>query len=596
MTTTDDAAAGAAPEGLTLAEPALLPGGGRPPGGHRHWWRRGFEVRNLVLLLVVAVIGYLALVPLLYLLWNTFFLDGQFTLDAFGRAYDAVGLGEMVWNSFVFAFGSAVLALVVGTALAYVTVRTDAPFPSLVFASSMVPLIIPGVLYTISWILLGSGNIGVVNQVAEAIVGRPVFNVFTMPGMIWVEGTHNAPLVYLFMVTAFRSMDPSLEESALLSGAARTTVLRRVTVPLVRPALAGAALIMVIRGLEGFDVPALLGIPSGTFVFTSRIFYELQTFPIDAPAAGSLSLSLLVLAGLGVWLTQRYTQDTGNQFSTVTGKGFRPRKLELGRARWWVGGLVLLYFGVTTLLPVGILLWTSLLPFYRGVSLDALGSLGLDNYRELFAEGSLVDAAQNSVVLGLTAATAVTVLSAIAAWLVVRSNIRGRKVVDQLAFMPLVVPGIVLGLSISFVYLRNPLPIQVYGTLLILFFAYVTRFLPYGMRYGVASIEQIAGELEESANVSGATWWQSFRRVVVPLIVPGLLAGWIYTFVISVRELSSSILLYTPGNEVLSILSWQWYEDGKLTLVSALGVVMVAGLTVIVGLSYAFGNRFGVRS
>ncbi|WP_203434044.1 ABC transporter permease [Jiangella asiatica] len=573
------------------------PGSGGVSGNGR-WLRlarTGFQTRNLIVLAVVIVIAYLAAVPLFYLIHGTFVENGSVTLDAFGRAYSAVGLGEMVWNSFLFAGGSALLAMVIGTFLAYVTIRTDAPFPTLVFAASMVPLIIPGVLYTIAWILLSSENIGVLNQVSSAILGRPVFDAFSMPGMIWVEGTHNAPLVYLFMVAAFRSMDPAMEESALLSGANRLTMIRRIALPLVRPALAAATLIMVVRGLEGFEVPALLGVPGGIFVFTSRIFYELQNFPIDTAAAGSLSLSLLAFAAVGVFLTNRFGSGRDGQFSTITGKGFRPHPIELRRAKPVVGTLVLLYFLVTAALPVGVLLYTSMLPFAQQFSLDVFSSMTFDNYAELFDDRAFPRATMNSLLLGAGAATAVVVLAAIAAWLIARTKVPGRQIVDQLAFLPLVVPGIVLGLAVSFVYLRNPLPFQVYGTMLILLIAYVTRFLPYGMRYAVSAIQQISGELEESAYVSGASWWKTFRRVLVPLIVPGLLAGWLYTFIISVRELSSSIVLYTPGNEVLSILTWNYYEDGQLTTVAALGVVMIGGLTVLVTLVYAIGTRFGLR-
>jgi len=552
------------------------------------------SVRNIIVVAVIVVIAYLTLVPLVFLVARTFFEDGVFSFEAFARAYDAVGLGEMIWNSFVFAGGSAVFALAVGTFLAYVTVRTDAPFPGLIFAASLVPLIIPGVLYTISWILLSSSNIGLLNQVSKALFGAPFFDVFSMPGMIWVEGTHNAPLVYLFMVAAFKSMDPSLEESALLSGSSRATLMRRITLPLVRPALAGAALIMVVRGLEGFDVPALLGIPKGIFVFTSRIFYEMQTFPMDSAAAGSISITLLVLAILGVWLTSRSSTGKGGQFSTVTGKGFRPRPLELRKWRPVVGAIVVVYFAVTTVLPVGILVYTSFLPFYQGLSWNALASMNLTSYQELFADRTFPKAAQNSIILGLSSSIIVVLLAAIASWFIVRTRVRGRWIIDQLSFLPMVIPGIVLGLSIAFVYLRNPLPFPVYGTLLILLFAYVTRFLPYGMRYAMSSLEQVSGELEESANVSGASWWQTFSRILVPLIIPGLFAGFLYTLIISVRELSSSILLYTPGNEVLSILSWQMYEDGNLTRVAALGVIMIASLTIVVGLSNLITSRLGI--
>lgn len=555
-----------------------------------------FQIRNVTVVAVVLIIVYLAAVPLVYLLHGTFFEDGFFSLDPFSRAYSAVGLGEMISNSFVFAGGSALLALTTGTFLAYVTVRTDAPFPNLVFAASMVPLIIPGVLYTIAWILLSSKNIGLLNQIAGIVTDEPIFNVFSMTGMIWVEGTHNAPLVYLFMIAAFRSMDPSLEESALLAGAGRLGMIRRVTLPLVRPALIGAALIMVVRGLEGFDVPALLGVPRGIFVFTSRIFFELSSFPIDAPAAGALAFSLLVIATVGVYFTGELTVGKEGQFSTVTGKGFRPRRLELGRARPFVGGAVIFYFLVTAVLPVGVLLYNSFLPYLQRLSLKALGTVSFKNYAALFSDRDFPTAAKNSLTLGLASATAVVFLTAVAAWFIVRTKVPGRRLLDQLAFLPLVVPGIVLGLAVSFVYLRNPLPIQVYGTMWILFFAYVTRFLPYGMRYGVSSLEQISLELEESAAVSGASWWQSFRRVLVPLIIPGLLAGWLYTLIISIRELSSSIVLYSPGKEVLSILSWNLYEDGKLPIVAALGVVMITGLTLLVALASFVTTRIGVRN
>jgi iron(III) transport system permease protein len=182
---------------------------------------------------------------------------------------------------------------------------------------------------------------------------------------------------------------------------------------------------------------------------------------------------------------------------------------------------------------------------------------------------------------------------AIAAWIVVRSRIPGRQIVDQFAFVPLVIPGLVLGLALSFVYLRSPIPI--YGTIFILLIAYVTRYMPYGMRYAVTSMHQISSELEESAQVSGASWWQTFRRVLLPLLFPGLMAGWIYIFVVSFRELASSILLYSPGNEVLSILIFEQYENGQFTVLSALGVVMVLTLVVLVSVAYKLGAKVGLR-
>jgi iron(III) transport system permease protein len=541
---------------------------------------------------VAVVVGYLAIVPLYYLIWGTFFDETGFTFSGFSRAYGEHRIGELVGNSLWFAIGAALLALVVGTALAYLNVRTDVPFKALFFAASIVPLVIPGILYTIAWILLASPDIGLLNHLLEPIFGKGTFDVFTVWGMIWVEGLHLSPIVFLLMVAAFRSMDPSLEESALMSGASRWTVFRKVTVPLVRPAIIAAVLIMTVRSLESFEVPALLGLQNGIYVFTSRIYFVLRSYPPDLAAAGALAVGLLVIALLGVALSQFLGRKSKN-FQTVTGKGFRPRPMELGKWRPWAGVLIIGYFLMTVIAPLLVLFYTSLLKFYQAPSAEAFSSMNLDNYQELWHMNSAMTALKNSLILGLGAATIVMALMAIAAWIVVRSRIPGRQALDGLAFVPLVIPGLVLGLALSFVYLRSPIPI--YGTLFILLIAYVTRYLPYGMRYAVTSMQQIAGELEESAQVSGATWWQTFRRVLLPLLMPGLLAGWIYILVVSFRELSSSILLYSPGNEVLSILIWEQFENGQFTVLSALGVVMVVTLILLVAVAYKLGAKVGLQ-
>jgi iron(III) transport system permease protein len=569
---------------------------GLAPGGRlRRWIRSVGQPQSLILLAVVIVIGYLSLTPLLYLAYGTFFDDGSFTFGGFERAYASAGLAVMVKNSVIFTVGSSLLAFVTGTFLAYVTVRTNVPFRPLLVATAMVPLIIPGLLYTISWIMLSSENVGLLNQLSEAAVGRPIFDIFSMAGMIWVEGTHSAPLVFLFMVAAFRSMDPALEESALVSGASRWTMIRRVTIPLTKPAIAGAMLIIGVNGLTSFEVPVLLGLPDRINVFTSQIFAELRQFPYDYGAAGALSIGLVLLAIAGVYATNRLGGQ-GREHATVTGKGFRPRPLDLGRAKYPVGAVVVLYFLVTTALPVLIMLYNSLLPYYQRFSFSSFGDFSLTNYIDLFDNRIFMRSLVNSAELSVGSATVVMLLTAIAAWLVVRTRITGRLIVDQLTFLPMIIPGLVMGVAISFVYLRNPLPIPIYGTMLILLIAYVTRFMPYGMRYAASSLTQISAELEESAAVSGASWLQTVRRIVLPLMVSGLTAGWIYIVIVSIRELSSSILLYSPGNEVLAIVTFQLYEKGEMTTVSALGVLMVLTLVAFVSIAYKLGASIGLRN
>ncbi|MEO3856383.1 iron ABC transporter permease [Acrocarpospora sp. B8E8] len=574
---------------MSTASPVVTANRSAPLTPRRRWWP---TPKLIIIIAVAGAIGYLALVPLYYLLWGTFFDASGFTLGGFATAYGDSRIGSLIGNSLWFAAGSAVLSLVVGTSLAYLNVRTDVPFKALFFAASIIPLIIPGILYTISWIFLASPDIGLINKALEPVFGPAAVDVFTIWGMIWVEGLHLSPIVFLLMVAAFRSMDPSLEESALMCGASRLQVFRKITVPLTRPAIVAAVLVMAVRSLESFEVPALLGLQNGIYVFTSRIYFVLRSYPPDLAAAGALALGLLVLAVLGVAISNLVGR-AGKSFQTVTGKGFRPRPMELGRWRPVMGAAIVCYFLLTVVAPLVVLLYTSLLKFYQAPSMAALRSMSLDNYVELLGLSQAATALRNSLFLGVATATLVMAVMAIAAWITVRSRIPGRQLIDQFAFVPLVIPGLVLGLALSFVYLRSPIPI--YGTIFILLIAYVTRYMPYGMRYSVTSMQQIATELEESAQVSGASWWQTFRRVLLPLLAPGLLAGWIYILVVSFRELSSSILLYSPGNEVLSILIFEQYENGQFTVLAALGVVMVLTLVVLVTVAYKLGAKVGLR-
>jgi iron(III) transport system permease protein len=557
--------------------------------------RRLLSARNLIVLVVAAVIAYLAAVPMGFLLWQTFVKGGELSFGAFRTAYTEVGLGRMVVNSLIFALGSSALAIVLGTVLAYLIVRTDVPGKPLMFAASLVPLIIPGVLHTISWAyFILSPQIGIGNTwFIEKLDGGHPFNVFSLAGMIFIEGLHLSPLVFLLMVAAFRSMDPSLEESAIMSGASLPTVFRRVTVPLARPALYAAILIMVVRTLESFEVPAVVGMNNHIWVFTSRIWRVLDTVQPDFAVAGAYAMSLLILTSAGIFWHSRLAKRA-RSFQTVTGKGFRPRPVALGAWKWPATALIYLYFLIAVVLPVLVLAYASTQPFYSPPSRYTLSNMSWDNYSHVLHDPVVGHAFKNSIILALGSATAIMLLTAVASWVVVRTRLRGRTLIDNLAFIPLIVPGLVLGVALLAIYLRMP-QIPIYGSLWILFIAYLTRFMPYGMRYSSTSMFQIGRELEESAAMSGAGWFATFRRVVLPLLVPGFLAGWIYILIVSVRELGSSVLLYTPGHEVLSIVIWEYWRDGNLPYVGALGILMIGTLIVLVGIAYKLGAKIGVR-
>lgn len=561
-----------------------------PPPDRR---RKFFSSQTIGLTAVVVLVAFLALVPIVYLLEGVFFKDGSFTLAFFQKAYSAGRLPEMIWNSFVYSLGGTVLAMILGTALAYLVARTDVPMKGLVYAAALVPMIIPGVLHTIAWIFLASPQIGSLNKLLEPLVGPGFFNVFSMKGMIFVEGIHSAPLVFLLMFAAFKNMDSSLEESALMSGAKMSTVFLRVTLPLVKPALALSALIIFIRVLSSFEVPALLGQSAGIWVFTSRIYYALTGFPVDYGTAGAYAVGLLViLAGFTLWQS-RLTKKS-KSYQTISGKGFRPTMVRLRGYRTVAGVGVAIYFLITSLLPILVLLYTSLLGFYTPPNAHIFSKMTLNNYVELFQDSDTLTAMKNSLVLGVGSATVIMLLTSVVAWIVVRARLRGASLLNGLTMIPIGVPGLILGVALLFFYLRIPVPI--YGTLWILLIAYITVFMPYGITYASSAMYQISNELEESAKVSGAGFFTIFRKVTLPLLMPGLVAGWTFIVLVAVRELGASLLLYTPGKQVLSILIWQDWGDGKLVQLAALGIVMITGLIVLVVLARKLGAKVGVQS
>jgi iron(III) transport system permease protein len=556
-------------------------------------WRRLLSIQTLVVGLTVLVVAYLALVPIIYLLWGTFFDESGFTLENLINTYAADGLAPLLGVSTVFAFGATVVSLVTGTFLAFLTERTDIGFKKLIFVSALVPLVIPGILYTISWIFLASPRIGLYNKVLEPLLGPGFIDIFTVGGMIIVEGLSETPVAFLLMVAAFRSMDPSLEESAMTSGIPLRAIFWRITMPLARPALFGAFLLLIVKNFQSFETPALLGLPSGIWMFTSKIWLALNQLPADYGGAGALSLSLLAITSVGMWIYYRSTRG-GKRFQTITGKGFRPRTLRLGRWRGVLTAAMLLYFMVAIAIPVLILLYMSTQPFYSVPSIQSLSNMTIDNYVYIFEFPQVATSFQNSFILSIGAGFIVMLLAAVVSWITIRTKLPGRWALDNLMLLPLVMPGLVVGVALLFVYLRSP--IAIYGTLWILLIAYVTTKLPYGARYASVSMHQIGQELEESAQTSGANWSEVFRNVYLPLLFPGLLVGFLYVVLTSMRELGSSLLLYSPGNEVVSTMIWEMYQNGQFTQLAALGIVLIAVLVTIVVVAQRLGRRFGIQA
>jgi iron(III) transport system permease protein len=560
---------------------------------------RLFSRENLIPWGTTLLLVYLTVMPLTVLLRSSLQVqvapgEFQFSLENFANVFAEGATYSTALNSAIFATGSTLLSFAIATILAWIVARTDAPFTKLFVPLAVVPLILPGVLEAIAWIFLltpGSGYVNVVLQNVFGLESSP-FDIYTMPGLIWVQGLGSISLAFLLMMAAFTSMDPSLEEASATSGAGRWRTARTVTLPLMRPAALSVILILFVRALEATETPLLIGLPGDIRVYTSEIFVAYREFPPDYGRAAALSVILLALAAVGVMLYVRALRNRA-AYQVVSGKAFRPRKILLGRWRWPAGAFLVGYVFIVVVMPLSILVWASLLPFFAAPSLEMAGRVSLANYEAVLARDDFSTALQNSIILAIAAPTVVMTMTAVISWIVYRSRFPAAGALDFLAFIPIAIPGLVLGTALIGFYVAFPIPI--YGTLLILLIAYTTKFLPFGMRAATGSMAQIHRELEDAAHMSGATWWQTFRRVTFPLLRPGLAAGWVYISIISIKEFSASILLASNDSTVLSLLLFELFTAGQHVQVAAVGIVMILLLLVIVVVFRALVGRIGLQ-
>ena len=560
---------------------------------------RRLNAQALILIGAILFVLYLAGVPLVMLLYGSIRSapigepGATFTIQNYVKAYFDKEFYFLFLNSIYYAVGVCSVTFVIGTFLAWVSERTNTPLKKLFVVMALIPFIIPGILSTIAWILLLSPKIGLINLVIKGLLGleSAPFNVYSMWGMIWAESIHLYPLVFLLMSAAFRNMDTSLEEAALTAGSSTLATFGRITLPLMRPAMFSVMLIVFIRGIEAFEVPALIGVPAKISLFTTKIFLAIHQFPSDFGLAGAYAVTLLGISTVGVLIYGKITRRE-ERYATVTGKGYRPRVIDLGAWKYLTCALSFLIFFLAVIMPVFVLLWSSFIPYYGVPSWELAEKMTLANYKYILNYPLAATAFKNSFYLSVGSATVVMLLTSVIAWVTVKTKLPGRAFLDTLTFIPIAMPGIVLGVSLIWVYLTLPIPI--YGTIWVLLLAYVTKYIPYGIRAASASMIQINKELEEASLTAGGTWFQTFRKVILPLLMPGFTAGWIYISIIALRELSTSILLYSYNSTVLSIMAFDLWEGGQYTYVCALGVMMVSLLVVMAFTARKLGAKIGI--
>jgi iron(III) transport system permease protein len=558
-----------------------------------------FDAETGVLILVSVVTAYLVLPPLYSVIQASLFttkLTGEldeFTLGFYENLFRELQVLGPFLNTLYFSIGSAVLATVVGGLVAWTVTRTDTPLRGLGYFTAFASFGTPFILYTIGWLLL-LGKAGPINYWLRSLFNQSgaFLNVYSLWGMVLIEAFLWSPFAFLMMAASFRSMDPALEEASAVCGARVWQTLRRISLRLMLPAFFSVLVLIFIRSFEAFEIPALVGLPGDIRVLTTSILLDAQRMPPQYGRAAAYSVVLMLTVAVTLYLYFRLTREA-ERFHTVTGKGYRPALIRLGPWRYVTAVGLLLYSFVLLVLPFLIVLWASLLPFYTQPSLEAFGSFTLKNYRTAVHFPQITDAIKNSVLLGIGSATLVMVLTTFAAWILVRTKLRGRWLLDLLTTLPLLFPGIVMGLAIMRFYLFVPIPI--YGTLWILLVAFITRYVPYGIRYTHAGLLQLHRELEEAAFASGASWSNAMRRITLPLLTPSFLGGWVFVFLLSAKELAMSVLLVSPRTPVVSVAIYELWENGQVGELAAFGVIWTAILLSVAIGYYLFARRYGIQ-
>lgn len=560
--------------------------------------RQRLNEQNVIFVITTVVIAYLVLVPVGTLVVASFrsnflgFGTSTWTLHNYSSTLGAPTFPALIGTSLEYSVLVTLFATVIGMALAWLYVRTNTPAKWFALLASLVPLIIPGLIDAAAWVLMLSQN-GPINDALHA-VGLPGIQVYSMTGMVLVQTLHTVPLAFLMGMSMMGSMDRSLEEAAAASGAAPHRTLRSIVFPLMRPGVLGAALLIFVLTISSFEVPQLIGVPAHKWVITTEIYNATSQYPVKYGTVAVLGMVVLVIALLGLYLSRRLGGMTVRE--TVTGKGFRPTVIDLGRWRWASFILVALFGLISVVLPVLALIWSSLLPVYQNPSGAALHQLTLSNYTAIFETPTTLNAAENTIIISLLTGAITTLICVVAAYLLVKTKLRARRVLEMLATAPVALPSVILGVSLLYWYLAAPIPFHLYGSVAILVIAFVTGALPFGLRFVEPAFGQISTELEEAAANSGATRFQIFTRIYLPLLRPALTAAFLYCFVIAFKELTSALFLYSSKSNVLAVSMYSMWLDGSYTTVCAIGTLMIIVLVLAVVLVRKLGSSRSART
>ncbi len=570
-----------------------------PAGGLGGWVRRIVdEPATLLMALAVVILAFLVLYPVFWLFIGSFLYGDQSFSQVFRQFWSMPGLQTAFYNTALLVAGTVPLAFLFALPLAWITARTDTPLRGVIGLAALLPFITPPLIGAVAWSLLGAPRTGLLNVAARQLGATgPVINIYGMGGLIFVSALYLSPFIFVAAKAAMERMDASLEDASAIAGGSTFRTMRHVLLPLLLPALASSGIIVLTRAMEEFAIPGVLGAPAGIYTVTTYIFYRAISYmPPRYGVAAILAIILMALTALALWAQARILGG-GRRFTTVAGRGNRPRRLQLGAWRYVTLAYALLYLFLAVGLPYLVLIYGAFIKTWG--LLPTPENLTLANIVKTFDPAlTVVNGLRNSVILALCGATAACILTLVISYMIVTTRPSTRVSLDLLSSIPLAMPGPVMAVALLWAYL-NP-PFMLYGTLWILGIAYVTCYLPYGVRMITASLWQISPEFERAASVCGADRVTSFRDILFPLVLPGVLAGWMLMFVSMVRELSASVFLFVPGTETASVALLSMWQEAMFSTVCVLSLVLIAtSVTVIIivtRFSGAAGRQAGLSS
>jgi len=547
---------------------------------------RRVRFEHVVMAGAILSLIILVVLPLLWLFYGSLRGEQGLSLDHFAEVLSGRLYVNALLNSLILGAWTGLFSLLIGLTLAWAVSRTDVPGKKFIQATATLSYLLPPFLTAIAFTYLFSPNAGLMNVLMRDVLGLPwlTFNIFSMTGLVIVTVMHTFPFVYLLASSALQSVDASYEEAAQILGASKLRTAFAITGPLVAPAVLSGTLLAFVNAIALFGSQAIIGLPGRIVTLPTRI-YALFDYPPEYGLASALSLVFVLLTVGALYLQRSFLAK--RSYVTLGGKGSRPQLMELGIFRWVVFGFAVVIFVIAILAPYATLIAVS---FSKSWGLEFWKNLTFANYKFILFEYNVTQRAiLNSLFLATIAATLAVFLGVVMGWIDLRTRIPGRKILDYASLIPLGLPGIVVAVALIQFWLA--MPIALYGTLTILLLAYVGRYLPLGVRAANASLRQVDPSLEESAQILGASWTTTLREVTLPLIRPGLFAGWLLVFVPVIQELSASILLFSSSSITLAVAVYNLYETGYIEPVAALAMVNMAIIGVAIWLAYRIGGR-----